>query len=100
MDGSIPTTDFQLSQADVQAGRVMAVDVGGGAGHQMLALQKAFPDLKGKMVVQDVEMMIGQVDHETAEAKGLEPMVHDFFTRQPVRGAKVYHLRNVLSTLR
>ena len=96
MDGSVPVTDFTLSDADVRAGRVMVVDVGGAAGHQMLALRAAFPELKGGLVVQDVGMMIEQVDREQAEASGLEAMVHDFYTAQPVKGAKVYYLRTVL----
>ena len=41
-------------------------------------------------------MMIEQVDREQAEASGLEAMVHDFYTAQPVKGAKVYYLRTVL----
>ena len=96
MDGSVPISDFELSGADIEKGRVMAVDVGGGAGHQMLALRRAFPELKGRLVVQDVALMIDQVDREVAEASGLEPMVHDFYTPQPVKGAKVYYLRTVL----
>lgn len=96
MDGSIPTADFQLSDADAQTGRVMAVDVGGAAGHQMLALRAAFPALKGKLVVQDVAFMIDQVDRAQAAASDLEPMVHDFYSAQPVKGAKAYYLRTVL----
>ena len=96
MDGSVPVSDFQLSDADVRAGRVMVVDVGGAAGHQMLALRRAFPELKGRLVVQDVGMMIEQVDREEAAKSGLEAMVHDFYTAQPVKGAKVYYLRTVL----
>jgi demethylsterigmatocystin 6-O-methyltransferase len=96
MNGSVPITDFQLSDAEVSDGRVMAVDIGGGAGHQMLALRRAFPELKGRLVVQDVALMIDQVDRTQAAASGLEPMVHDFYTPQPVKNAKVYYLRTVL----
>ena len=92
----MPVDDFELSDADIKAGRVLMVDVGGGSGHQCLGLRKAFPDLKGKMVVQDVPIMIQQIDqYEAAEAE-LEPMPHDFLTPQPVKAAKVYYLRWVL----
>lgn len=54
MNGSISTEDFLMTDGDHDAGRVMMVDVGGGAGHQCLALREAFPNLKGKMLVQDI----------------------------------------------
>ena len=47
MDGSVPVTDFTLSDADVRAGRVMVVDVGGAAGHQMLASAPRVPGTEG-----------------------------------------------------
>lgn len=96
MDGSVPLDDFKLSDADVQGGRAMMVDVGGGSGHQLISLRNAQPQLKGKMVVQDVGMMLASVDKSAAEAAGVEAMEHDFYESQPVRGAKVYYLRSVL----
>ncbi|KAK4498757.1 hypothetical protein PRZ48_009267 [Zasmidium cellare] len=96
MNGSISTKDFQLSDDDQTAGRVMMVDVGGGAGHQCHAFRVAFPQLKGKMVVQDLAVMVDMIDKRQASAIELEPMAHDFFTTQPIKHAKVYHLRNVL----
>jgi demethylsterigmatocystin 6-O-methyltransferase len=96
MDGSVPVKDFQLSAEDLNDGRVMLVDVGGGAGHQCFAFRKAFPQLKGKMVVQDVGFMINLIDKTAASEAGIEAMVHDFYTPQPVKGAKVYYLRTVL----
>lgn len=96
MNGEVSVDDFKLSEADITQDRVMVVDVGGGSGHQMLDLRKRRPELKGWMTVQDVPVMIGQVDTAGAEAIGLEAMAHDFFTPQPVKGAKVYYLRLVL----
>ena len=98
MDGSIPSIidDLKLSPSDLDKGRTMFVDIGGGAGHQCANLRRAFPELKGKMVVQDVPVMIDMVDKEQAASIDLEHMVHDFWTPQPVKGAKVYYLRTVL----
>ena len=61
-----------------------------------MELRTAFPELKGKMIVQDIAVMIDMVDKAQAQTFGLEPMAHDFFTPQPVKGAKVYYLRFVL----
>ena len=96
MNGSVPLDDFKLSPEDLKNGRVLVVDVGGGAGHQCVALLTAFPEPMGMMVVQDMSVMIDLVNKDEAKAMDLEPMAHDFFTPQPVKGAKVYHLRNVL----
>lgn len=68
------------------------VDIGGGFGHQCAALAKAFPVLKGRLVLQDMAPTI-----KIAPAvDGVEFMAHDFFKPQPVTGAKFYYLRNVL----
>ena len=61
------------------------VDVGGGTGQQCVALKEKFPDLPGKVILQDLPAVI-------AEAKlpeGIETMVYDFFTPQPVKGEKI-----------
>lgn len=96
MNGAVPLSDFQLGASEVEGGRMMMVDVGGGLGHQCLALRRARPELGGRMVVQDVGFMVSQVDRVEAEREGVEVMVHDFLTAQAVRGAKVYYLRTVL----
>ena len=61
---------------------IMFVDIGGGMGHEAVALKKRFPDLPGRFVVQDLpEMVSGQnLDAE------IEFMAHDFFTPQPLKG--------------
>ena len=46
--------------------------------------------------MQDVPVMIDQIDTSAATSAGLEAMAHDFWTPQPVKGAKVYYLRTVL----
>ena len=96
MDGSLAIDDLRLSQEDLKNNRIMFVDVGGGAGHQCFALRKAFPELEGEMIVQDVSVMIGLVDKDAASAAGITAMAHDFYTPQPVKGAKVYYMRTVL----
>ena len=64
----------------------------------MLALRSAFPELRGRCVVQYVGVMIDQIEGEVLKAAGVEAMEHDFYTPQPLatRGAKVYYLRTVL----
>ena len=94
---------------------VAVVDIGGGLGHELLALKKKYPDLPGRLVLQDLSETIKTVPKTIV----FESMVHDFFTTQPIKGefivalfavhffrsciltfssvgARVYYLRNVL----
>jgi len=61
---------------------VLFVDLGGGIGHQCVALRQKYPGVKGRVMVQDLEHSIkGKLDHE-----GVEGMVHDIFEEQPIKG--------------
>ena len=59
------------------------VDIGGNIGHQSEALLAACPELKGKIVLQDLESVISQAP----ERDGIEAMVQDIFEAQRVTGA-------------
>lgn len=89
---------------------VVLVDTGGGLGHQCTEFRKKFPGVPGRVVLQDLQ---GPVK-SAVSAFGVESMVHDMFTPQPIKGtrkshfihldtrlnnitgAKFYYLRNVL----
>jgi len=58
------------------------VDVGGGVGHQCLALKQKFPNLPGRVILQDLEENI----QAALVTEGVENTVHDFFTPQPIKG--------------
>ena len=75
---------------------VTLVDVGGGYGQAIKGLRAQYPDIKGRFILQDLAKTINQIDIAQAKTEGFEPMVHDFFNPQPIRGAKYYHLRRVL----
>ncbi|EHK97284.1 putative Sterigmatocystin 8-O-methyltransferase [Glarea lozoyensis 74030] len=71
---------------------VMWVDVGGGYGQKSVALKKAVPGLPGRFVVQDLP---GTVKN-SPECEGVEFLGHDFFTEQPIKGARAYYIRQCL----
>jgi hypothetical protein len=75
---------------------VTLVDIGGGFGQAIKALHADYPGLEGRFVLQDLPKTINQIDVTEAKNDGFEPMVHDFFTPQVIKGAKFYHLRRVL----
>jgi hypothetical protein len=63
---------------------VLLVDVGGGKGHDVAKFADRFPNLPGKLVLQDLPQTFESglaVSSEKADIMG-----HDFFTEQPVKG--------------
>ncbi|KAL8893954.1 MAG: hypothetical protein Q9207_008564 [Kuettlingeria erythrocarpa] len=68
------------------------VDVGGGRGQMCRAFRAKYPDLPGRVIYQDLPLTVA----DAPSGDGTEAMAHDFFERQPIRGAKIYFLRHVL----
>ncbi|KAF2448161.1 O-methyltransferase [Karstenula rhodostoma CBS 690.94] len=79
--------------AGAESGGVFLVDVGGGVGHDVEGVREAFGTaLPGKLVLQDRPEVV-----EHAEiGNGAEKMAHDFFTEQPVKGARAYYLHSII----
>ena len=67
---------------NVQPEEVLFVDVGGGIGTQCRNLKAKHPDLRGRIVLQDLAPAIKQA----LSLEGVEAEVHDFYTEQPVKG--------------
>ncbi|KAI4912708.1 hypothetical protein J4E90_006114 [Alternaria incomplexa] len=73
--------------------RTLFVDVGGGYGHQAREVLRRFPQLQGRVVLQDTHA--AAID-SAKSIEGLKVVHHDFTQPQPVKGACVYYLRNIL----
>jgi O-methyltransferase domain len=74
--------------------RVLLIDIGGGIGHDISQFKKYFPNLPGKLVVQDLPDVIDDISVPLPD--GVEAVKYDMFTPQPIVGAKAYSLRTVL----
>ncbi|KAK0513495.1 hypothetical protein JMJ35_004481 [Cladonia borealis] len=72
---------------------VLMVDIGGANGSQALSFKAQFPHLPGRYVVQD--LFFPKPDGASKPSEGVELMSYDFFTPQPVKGARFYYFRNV-----
>ncbi|KAK6949473.1 hypothetical protein Daesc_009554 [Daldinia eschscholtzii] len=89
-----PVEDRLIEGASItEENPYLLIDVGGGKGHDTVAFHQRFPNQKGRLVVQDLSVVIDRVP-DTDEA--VEFMVYDFFTEQPIKGARSYFYHHIL----
>lgn len=62
---------------------VLIVDIGGSHGHDLIRLKENHPNLAGRFVLQDLPETVNSIPSPFPE---IEPMIHDFFTPQPIIG--------------
>jgi hypothetical protein len=83
----------RLTDSDPQ--RPLFVDIGGGPGHAIAAILAAHPELPASgFVLQELPKVIDLAKQFLPADVQLQS--HDFFTLNPVKGAKFYHLRACL----
>lgn len=68
-------------------GKTVFVDIGGGFGHQCIAVKETFPELAGKIVLQDLPQALQHVP----SIDGVEVVVHSFFKPQVAKGILNIH---------
>lgn len=96
-DGLVPLEDWEMSAQDLADDRVLMCDVGAGFGHQSVEFRKYHPELQGRIIAEDLPLVQNMIPNKE-ELKSLDITLqeHDFMTEQPIKGAKVYYLRNVI----
>ncbi|KAI0423613.1 S-adenosyl-L-methionine-dependent methyltransferase [Xylaria sp. FL1042] len=72
---------------------VLLIDIAGGFGHYTDAFLSKFPDAPGRLILQDLPPVIKQIKKLHPR---IEKMEYDFFTEQPVKGARAYYTHFVL----
>ena len=96
-DGRVSLPEFEMSEEDISQGRVMMCDVGGGMAHQCVDFRKHRPELQGRIVSEDLELVQGMIkNHDELKSLAVDLQTQDFMQEQAVKGAKVYYLRNVI----
>ena len=68
------------------------IDLGGGIGHQAIALREKLPELPNKIILQDIPATL----EHAIKHPGVEVVVQDFFQPQAITGAKIYYMRNII----
>jgi hypothetical protein len=79
---SVLDFDSEISK-DADPSTFVFVDVGGGTGQQCQALCDKFPNLKGKIVIQDRPEVLGKA----ITGSRVERMSYDYLTEQPLKGS-------------
>ncbi|KAI9759118.1 MAG: hypothetical protein M4579_002565 [Chaenotheca gracillima] len=79
--------------AGADANEVVFVDIGGGDGAQAIEVHQVHQG-GGRVIMQDRPAVIEKATK--AHAAGVETMAYDFFTEQPVKGARAYFIQFVL----
>lgn len=84
--------------ADSDRARPLFVDVGGGYGHAISAILAAHPDLPASsFVLQELPNVLAVAKRQNKSLPSeVQLQAHDFFTPNPLKGAKVYHIRACL----
>ncbi|KAK6838832.1 hypothetical protein RU639_000482 [Aspergillus parasiticus] len=91
--GFYPVHDNLIQGARDGEDNVFLVDVGGGRGHDLVEFLSRWPGAPGRLVLQDLPAVLDSI---VALDPSIERMAHDFFTEQPVKGARVYSFHAVL----
>ena len=92
-EGFYPVLERLIDGLSMDGDGATLVDVGGGAGLCLEGFRAKIPQWKGRLVLQEQEVVLKQVSGLDAR---IEVMVHDFFEPQPIKGARTYYLRNIL----
>lgn len=88
-----PTEERFSHHSALDASKPLLIDIGGGLGHDLMAFKANYPNILGRLILQDLPMVI---DNIKEIGPGLETMQYDFFSPQPIKGARAYYLRNIL----
>ncbi|KAJ6095584.1 S-adenosyl-L-methionine-dependent methyltransferase [Penicillium sp. IBT 16267x] len=101
LEGAEWTVGFDLIKVEAEkitsstpqsSERPFLVDIGGGHGHQCVQLGKAYPNLLGRLILQDLPEAVNRLP----PIEGVRAEAHNFFQKQPITDAKFYYLRRIM----
>ncbi|KAJ5704304.1 hypothetical protein N7493_011442 [Penicillium malachiteum] len=88
-----PVQEKLIDGASTKENHVLIVDVGGNKGHDLEEFRLKWPNAPGRLILQDLPQILEDIKSLDS---AIEPMAHDFYTEQPVKGARAYFLHSVL----
>lgn len=90
--GFFPVHEQLIDGTDITQDDTLLVDMGGSIGHDLSEFKRKWPDVPGRLVLQDLPAV---VCHAENLDPAIEVMAHDFFTPQPVKGTSLHSLYRV-----
>ncbi|KAM0715778.1 hypothetical protein Q7P37_008292 [Cladosporium fusiforme] len=88
-----PVQQRLIDGAKTEADPVFIVDIGGSIGHDLAEFAQKHPNAPGRLVLQDLPAVLGQIGSLDERIVRME---YDFFTKQPLQGARAYYMHSVL----
>ncbi|KAH6872037.1 O-methyltransferase-domain-containing protein [Thelonectria olida] len=79
--------------ADTSCDAPFLVDIGGNRGHDLKEFHKYHPSTPGRLYLQDTEIVIHSIE---SLPDAITSMPYDFFTEQPIKGARAYYIHSCL----
>ncbi|KAG8631938.1 hypothetical protein KVT40_001078 [Elsinoe batatas] len=76
----------------VEGNDPVLVDVGGNVGHDLELFNKKHPGYASRLVIEDLPEVVARAKCDDAITR----VAHDFFTPQPIKGARAYYLKTIL----
>ncbi|KAI0474676.1 S-adenosyl-L-methionine-dependent methyltransferase [Xylaria cf. heliscus] len=89
---TIYAVNEHIKTTDSDPNRAIFVNIGGGVGHQCAQFKAAYPNVQGRIVLEDLPHVVA----DALPTEGVENLAHNFFEAQPVKRAKFYYARGVL----
>lgn len=86
--GFYPVQKQLIDGTSISDQDVLLVDVGGSFGHDLLDFRRKWPDVPGRLVLQDLPEVVASV--QNLDEPSIDVMGHDFFTEQPVKGGLMF----------
>ena len=78
-----PVRERLIKGAKSEDDAAFIVDIGGSIGHDLAEFAKKHPDVPGRLVLQDLPVVLGQISSLNAK---IERMAYDFYSKQPLLG--------------
>ncbi|KAI0852879.1 putative O-methyltransferase [Daldinia vernicosa] len=88
-----PVEEELVSGAGLTKDSVLLIDVGGGKGHDLISFHERFPHIEGRLILQDSAPVITNIRNMIP---AIEPTIYNFFTEQPIKGARAYFYHHIL----
>ncbi len=81
-----PLEEDLAKGASAKEDAIFFIDVGGGNGHDIQEMCEKYPDINKRMILQDQASVIEELGDTKLDPR-IQPMSHNFFQEQPIKGA-------------